>query len=418
MRDATRDHGPAGARRERALWLVAIAAWALFAARLLASGFRADDWTFLAHVRSAGSWIDLVTPSGHFAFFRPAALLLFRSEHAVFGLNAAGYLLVNVLLHAANAALGACVLVHCGASRRQAQIAAALFLVGVGHLGKQIGWACASGPLASVTACLASMAAAGALLRGGSGRRAVPVLVGGFLLAPLLHESGALAPLLVGLVLAAAAPTATAHRSLVRQVAAVGARVSVGWILVLVSLRAQYPAYPGALENVARAPWLLWRYLGFLLFPVQPQQWSGAPVVHAFLGTLLVAGAVACFRRVRLQTWRGVALLWIWMFAALLPYGLVPMPGLWLEPRYVYFASLPLCGLLVLGFEHLPRRFALLHRHAWLERAASVALLAGLLLTIALQMTYAARRQALAGVEESRGLADMASTEHAWRTLR
>jgi hypothetical protein len=224
------------------------------------------------------------------------------------------------------------------------------------------------------------------------------------LLAPLWHESGGMAPLLVAIV--ACMPTGRCGDPRARQralrLAAVGAIASMAWVVVLLSLRARYPAYTQAVdwsEIVSR--WL--RYPGLLVFPLQEAQWRLAPVLHAVFGAAAAAGAVFLLRR-RPRT--PAAALSAWAYAALLPFCLVPMPGSWLEPRYLYGAALPACGLAALALQHAARSTRPALRRA--AMAAAVTALAG---TLVLQSMLGARWRDLARAGEGAGLASLAAMD-------
>jgi hypothetical protein len=385
--------------------LLSVAAFALLVARRLDAGFRDDDWVFLAHVRSAGSWLELLAPSGHFAFYRPGALWLFHTEHALFGLQSGGYLLVNAALHLANAVLGARVLAQFGLSRGAASFAGALFLLGFGHWGKQVAWACASGPLACVGLCLVAMWGVGVLARTSPSIRSRPgVWVGTALAlfaAPLFHEAGVMMPVLVGLVLWR---SRAAHRTLVWVSAT--SLPCFAWLLTLVMLDARYPAYLRATAQLEALPLLLLRYPGLLFFPVQEAQWDWAPWIHALLGGACVGLGIAATRRDHRQP----AALAAWAYAVLLPFCLVGMPDRWLEPRYLYFAALPadaLVALLVLR--------KLVAASTATRGAIVAATLAGAVAAVGMQIVLDSKYAELARGAEQAGLADMSLAEHDWR---
>jgi hypothetical protein len=332
-------HAPSAGLILAAALLLALAVYA----PAFDNGFRDVDFVFLARVRSAAAWLDLVRSAPEFTFYRPAALLLFGFEERLFGLTGGLYLAFNVALHVLNAALAWLLARRLAVPSRTAALGVGLFLVGCGSYGKQVLWACTSGALAALSAGLAAailgLVASDPALR----RRRAAAAVGLLLLlglAPWLHEAALAAPLAVGLMLVAA-PHRPHGRGLAAWIVLLGLPIAV-WVVGLQSVVATHPEYGAGWHRLADVPGRLWGYLGLLVWPIQAQGLGWAPRLRG-VAALAVGAALAA------QLWRGdrrrriaVALIVV----ALAPFCLVPMPAGWLEVRYLYAAALPACLLL------------------------------------------------------------------------
>jgi len=313
---------------------VCAAAGMLLLLRGADNGFRDDDFVFLQHVARHRSLSDLLAPSPAFAFYRPGAILLFALESRCFGANAAGFLGFNIVLHLMNASLLVSVLQRLGLSRRVAIWSGTLFALGVGHYGKEVLWACTSGGLMAVTSILVALR--GSLAS--STRRGLLLVSMGILLAPLLHEIGLVAPVLVVAGLA----TRPGFRRSLRFVPLLFLPAVV-WVALLRTMSASHPAYELG-PNLVRAPWMILKYLGFMAVPLQDSQIGVAPWMRAAASLALLASSVWAWRRGSAAS----RLLAAWPYVVLAPFALVPMPDGWFEMRYLYLAAVPYCVLLAM----------------------------------------------------------------------
>jgi hypothetical protein len=366
----------------------------LVCARAVDNSFRADDFVFLDHVIQAESLGDLLRSSSNFAFYRPAALVLFWAEHRLFDFWAGGYLVVNFLLHLANAWLLLRVLGRLGASAWVGNVATALFLLGVGHYAKQLLWACTSGGLAAVTVSLAGMLVVldGAPTARSRPRRAVVLGVWGLLfLAMALHEAALATPILVLLL--------WHHRGTPWRHALVAFVPALIWIGLLAGLSHDHPAYGRAPLGALLAPLYVLRYPGFMLLPIQPEQSVLALPLQIALAAAMLALAIALLRR---RDPGPAKFLVLWLYAALLPYGLITLPNWWLEIRYLYFAAMPFCALLALGLDAARR-----HPDARLRRMVVAATTVFVLSALALQLYIEHRGDQASHSEESRRLHEL-----------
>jgi hypothetical protein len=84
-----------------------------------------------------GSWAALFVPQPH-GFFQPLVSLIFFAEYLLFGLNAQGYYLVNILIHSINAFLVFLLVETLLKDRAIAILSSLLFLCAVGNYGKAV----------------------------------------------------------------------------------------------------------------------------------------------------------------------------------------------------------------------------------------------------------------------------------------
>jgi len=310
---------------------VCVLAGLLLLIRGVDNGFRDDDFVFLNHVAQHRALSDLLAPSPAFAFYRPGAILLFALESHCFGTDATGYLGFNIGLHLVNAWLLASVLERLGLARVVAIWSATLFALGVGHYCKEVLWACTSGGLAAVICMLAALRC----ILGSNARRRLLLSLVGITIAPLLHEMGLVAPVLV---LAGLATRTDSTRAL--RYAPLLLLPAVLWVGVLLTLSASHPAYDLG-PNVARAPQMITKYIGFMVMPLQDSQLGAAPLLRAVASFTLIAASVWAWRRGSAVS----RLIAAWPYVVLAPFALVPLPGGWIEMRYLYCAAMPYCVL-------------------------------------------------------------------------
>jgi hypothetical protein len=315
------------------------------------NGFREDDFEYLAAAaNSRGSAV--LAPHAEIPFYRPGGFTLFWAEYGVFGLAGGRYLIFSYVLHLLTALAAWALFARLGLRRAAAALGAGLFLLGLGHYGKQVMWACTSGSLMAVLLSVLAMLAWTAHLereRGGGWLLATGAgLAAG--LAPTFHECGLMAPVLLGLL---AVYLRGGRRLLRADALAVTALPLLAWVF-LVLLRSGGHALGQPLAVLRR----LILYPGMALLPLQPSDsvvgltpWMGrlghlVAAAHLVLGALVIGWIIFAHVR-RLPS--GIRLLSIWILVALAPYALVPLPAGWLELRYLYFAAVPISGLMAAG---------------------------------------------------------------------
>jgi hypothetical protein len=117
----------------------------------------------------------------------------------------------------------------------------------------------------------------------------------------------------------------------------------------------------------------LFRYTGFMLFPLQRPLYAGEmnlELLTAFFAVarplqyLLALGLLLMSLRLLARGSSGVRFLVVWMYVAVVPFAFVVMHGAWLELRYVYYAAVPLCALAARGAAHLYAQNRKLPRYA------------------------------------------------------
>jgi hypothetical protein len=341
--------------------LLCVLSLALFAPSFN-NGFRADDYNFLYNTTHSPGLMELISPGGGFAFFRPGAWALFAAEYGAFGMHSGPYIAVNWLIHLLNSALLLLVLRRSGYGAAAAAWAAGLFVLGFGHYGKQVMWACTSGPLTAVALILSAVLIALKATdpKAGSGERRLAPL-GGLLvlLAASFHESSLVAPVI------ALALCVKAHGpwKQMRKAPVLWTTVGWLWIGVLALAASAHDTYPQAASDITMMPSRLVKYVGIMALPVQnsplleriwPPLGAHAHLIQLVLGFVVLAGALI-YGRVR--GWSVWALL-AWLLVVLVPFSLVGISaGNWIELRYVYFAAMAFDTLLVLWLLERGKRF-------------------------------------------------------------
>ncbi len=346
------------------------------------NSFRDDDFVFILRVAECESPKECFHASERFAFYRPGAVLLFWAEYRFFGVEDAGaYLRMNFRIHIILSACLLGLLRRLGATWNTTLLAGGMFAVGLGHYGKQVMWASTSGPLLAILLVVCAIWQVAGYM--GTMTNSPPtqpfkkygLLAGASILmmiAPAFHEVGLTAPFLtVALLWVWGGKTRGRRWVLVPSVLTV-----VVWAMIYRTVSGGYETYQGATDAILRAPVVLFRYLGFMLLPIQESSLvHGQPLLvrwllgvagplHVILGAAVVAGSGYLL----LRGSRRAKFLAVWLYVALIPFCLIGLPEGWLELRYVYFAAAPLCALI--STELLPRLFE--RGKAW--RAAAVAL--------------------------------------------
>lgn len=349
----------------------------------LDNGFRADDFHFLAAAAGAESLGDLLVPKANIAFFRPAAMALFGLEYALFGPRPGLFIAFNILLHALNALLALRLFRRLGLGAAAAGCGAGLFYLGVFHFGKQVNWACTSGGLLAVALLL------GALLidlrcRQGRFYLLAPLAV----LAPLCHEVGLLLP---ALLLARRGYAEGFSRRRLGE--AMALLLLGGGFWLFGNLRFAVGTAAGTLQPSAPLA-MLWRglgYLGLMLLPLQDsvtlraQLPTAQPLLAALdiLRPLLGLALAGLLLTLALRREGAARFLAAWALIVLLPFAAVPLPGGWLDLRYLYPVALPACALAGM---FIARNWA--GRRMLALSLCALLLLAALPLTLLLERSY------------------------------
>jgi hypothetical protein len=354
--------------------LIAIKYWWLFLLFLVFSlivyassfdnPFREDDFSFLKQAGEFSGLGDLYRPNSDFSFYRPGALGLFLLEVKMFGPEGGRFLEFNFGVHVLNALLLIQVLLALGFTRAVSFLAGSLFVVGFGHYGKQVMWARTSGPLFAVLLSLSAvlLAARSTHVVRSTNARAfdqkgivyLSSLLLILLVVPLFHESGIVAPVLVGAIVWMKMPSNTGWRNAYQLVFL---SPIIVWLVVYLLVPSDYEPYGHTSHMLLSAPGTLCDHLGFMLFPIKQSRlvderaqlfgWllRASGVVRWLLsGAVLLMSAVILLRRDRALKYSTM-----WMYVTLLPFCFVRLPEGWLELRYVYFAAMPLCGFVAFG---------------------------------------------------------------------
>jgi hypothetical protein len=246
-----------------------------------------------------------------------------------------------------------------------------LFVLGVGHYGKQVMWASTSGPLLSIVITLLTLMLTIRWMEyvrrsGDHGLLRDPPAfpLGVFLLLlvnPLFHEASLFTPLFLAIVVwLNRTPRSVNSWSRMALVFS----PTVVWLLAVIFLARTHTAYEKIPDTLFEAPQVFLRYLGFMLFPVQssdvamslPRPVSAlvgvAEYVQLFAGTLVAVALAIALLRGR----RPIQILTVWLIVAVVPASFVEIPERWLELRYLYYAAIPFCALLSYVFMEMFRR--------------------------------------------------------------
>lgn len=350
---------------QRLLLLLAVASASLFCALFAFSpgfdnGFYLDDFVLLQRCQDARTDPGVVLDRWVEPFNRPLSQAAFYLEYRFWGLDSGRYIITNTLLHVANAAL-LFWLFQAPLGPPVAAAAALLFALGFGFYGKALLWAANLPDLLATTFVLLTgiVAHKGQLARLASQRAAWMGLAGVlFALALASKESGLMAIFMVaGLI--------WPHR---RSVGSVVRKIGVLVVIAGTYLFLQVLAGSGV-ARLAQDPtaWLAMpmralRLATLMFVPVlqdSPLLASANPIlarsgalldqVRPILGLALLAVAVVFFIR------GSGAVRWLLasFLAFLLPFGLIHMPGTWLDVRYTYLPATCYCGLAALVLRSL-----------------------------------------------------------------
>lgn len=366
---------------QRLLLRLAVAGAALFCALFAFSpgfdnGFYFDDFVVLQRCQDARTDAGVLLQRWVEPFNRPLSQAAFYLEYRLWGLDSGRYILTNTLLHVLNAAL-LFWLFQAPLGAPAAAAAALLFALGLGFYGKALLWAANLPDLLATTFVLVTgiVAHRGQLARLATQRAAWMGLAGVlFAMALACKESGIMAMFMVaGLI--------WPHR---RSVGSVVRKIGLLVVIAAAYLFLQVLAGSG-IARLAQDPtaWLAMpmralRLATLMFVPVlqdSPLLAAANPLVarsaalldqlRPILGLVLLAVAILFFVR------GSGAVRWLLasFLAFLLPFGLIHMPGAWLDVRYTYLPATCFCGLA-----------ALVLRALWQTRNA----VARLMVTIAL----------------------------------
>lgn len=326
----------------------AVAAVVLVQLPVLGGYFFNDDAVPLADIASRGTGayikdlflMDDLTPNWRFL-----TGLVYLAEYRAFGLDALPYLLVNVALHGATAALLCWLLWRALGAVWPAALGGALFGVTAAHV-PTVGQVTA---LNNVLAAFLLVSSVVVLYEGPGRRSAAPWTAGAALLfagAVAANESSAVsAPVLALVTVWRLAPGRDARAwARVALVAAPFAVLSIAAVAGFASCgctEAELYERDEVLSN-------LWLYFGRLLYPVGLEAPGHAGAAHLAAGPVLLALALLALAR-------GPALGRIaaaWLVLAVVPY--LPL-GLWSASRYVYLAAAPFALLAAVYAHELAR---------------------------------------------------------------
>jgi hypothetical protein len=373
--------------RVKITFLVLYAAYALFSLLIYSRAaniqFCRDDHVFLSRVETLPLREGL-KPSPRFAFYRPGALGLFYLEHRLFERKSGAYIVFNCVLHFLISVLMLAILLRLRLGTDTALLASGIFLLGFGHFGKQMMWACSSGSLVSVLLSLAAILAGIEWMRPAArdGRRDTALnrilypaaIVALLTVSPLFHETSIVTGIVIASIIMVMPPPNEAHK-LKRAIVALLPLAL--WVLVFSSRSEVYLAHVHIRRAALGVPLHMIRYTGFMTFPLQPTHLAAlgstwveliraANALHIAVGSMLLA----TFLWLAFKAGPGLRVLSMWFVCALLPFTLVQVPGTWLELRYLYCASIPFCGFTAAAVVALAARGPVL-------RTISAALLIG-----------------------------------------
>ncbi len=345
-----------GKGRDHWIYLAFVVLSFLVYSRAFDNGFRQDDFVFLKHVETT-TFLDSLKPCTSFAFYRPGTIALFRFIHMIFGRNGGAYIVFNFLTHLASSFLVLLILKRMRSFRGSAALAAGLFLLGLGHYGKTVMWACCCGQLVSIVLSLGGILLS---IRSCEDRKSgYKLFLAIFLMtaAVLFHEGAIVSPFVAMLAVLFNTDSRRVHR----RVRAVLLLIPVPLLLIIYRfLLLTNPEYGLQVSLFYQVPGYLIRYAGFTVFPLQNTSIVNvspalrrlldmAPQLHWMIGALLLA--VMGYLAVR--PGKDVRTLSAWFPVAILPFTLIALPEDWLQLRYIYFASIPVCALTAAGLQWL-----------------------------------------------------------------
>lgn len=302
-------------------------------------------------------WTTLDLPQ-----YYPLTFTTFWAEAAIWGDNARGFHVVNILLHAANAALVVLLLTRLGLSRGAATAAALLFAVAPVQV-MSVAWISERKNLLSTLFALLTMLAWSAALRrerwGASYAAALLAFA-----AALLSKS---AWLVLPIVLLGQA--VWVHRQGVRQaILRVAPFFVLGALSAIPTVLAEQayldPDVPALSQRLAAMPAALLLYVARTLAPIGLSpfypKWDASFASPAFVAAVLALAGIAAalwrfgWKLEPVQRW-GVCLFVVCLLPVLgfLPYG--NMAVTWVSDHFVYYAAIGLYAAVVVAAARMAR---------------------------------------------------------------
>jgi protein O-mannosyl-transferase len=288
----------------------------------------------------------------YFQNFLPLHLLSYMLDHAIWGLNAGGYHLSSVLIHAVNSVLCLLVVRRLSGDAVVGLVAALLFAVHPAHV-EAVAWVSIRKDLLSTTFLLLSLWSY-LEARRGDRLRLVPYLgsCAWFLLGMLSKVS--VAPLPAFLLVLDRMPEGKAGRGkTVPWLRALGSKIPYALLaapLMLLNSRAQVTAQAAyahePIRYLAVKGHAVWNYLALLFGREGNPDYDLPGIAPSFAATTVqLAGllvlpvlAVLLYRWKRRQEFLGV----VWVFLTLLPALLFPLVT-YMADRYLYAPSIGFC---------------------------------------------------------------------------
>ena len=288
----------------------------------------------------------------YFQNFLPLHLLSYMLDHAIWGMNAGGYHLSSVLIHAVNSVLCLLVVRRLSGDAVVGLVAALLFAVHPAHV-EAVAWVSIRKDLLSTTFLLLSLWSY-LEARRGNRLRLVPYLgsCAWFLLGMLSKVS--VAPLPAFLLVLDRMPEGKAGRGkTVPWLRALGSKIPYALLaapLMLLNSRAQVTAQAAyahePIRYLAVKGHAVWNYLALLFGREGNPDYDLPGIAPSFAATTVqLAGllvlpvlAVLLYRWKRRQEFLGV----VWVFLTLLPALLFPLVT-YMADRYLYAPSIGFC---------------------------------------------------------------------------
>ncbi len=276
-------------------------------------------------------------------FWRPLVDTYFYAGWRVFGLEPAGWHVMNVLLHSANATLATVLTWKLTRSRATAIIAGALFVV-LPTYEIAVSW------ISSATELYATLFYLLTLVLYHQSMRAKVwqswfywTSLATMLLALLSKESAVTLPAMVALLDWSERRDSSADSvtETIRDTAPFLALAAAYIAFIYVEQYVQQST-SGRYEFGAHGFENLWEYLKWIALPISNGALPAAPALRPFFGSLLLLFGLFVFA-VRN---RGMMFAFVWMIIALTPY--VFFPGT--SQRYTYLAAVPLSILVAIAF--------------------------------------------------------------------
>lgn len=359
-----------------ALALVAVALG--FYAPVLDNGFwHGEDFRALEVAQQLHAEPGLLLQRDALARHHPVPLALFLAEYELFGTDARGWYVVNLVLHGANAFLVYLLVMVLLSDRRIAVLSGVLFAVGVGSYGKAVMFAGGAENLLITTLYLLILVL---YIRDDlRGRR-------GFLRPTFLVV------LLLFLLVSLAKPTSfalvgglLAYKVFFRGERGSSGRIFeprllllVGGAVVFWALReltgtvtfSHGSAGDNPLEFAVNFVKNMLNYLVHMFFPVHVSRlvetsnpvvralYAAAPVLRFVIGLSLISYSLFGF----VFGNRTIRFFLSWTFISVLPYCAVAFPEDWLNIRYLYQVSIGFCFIMASG---TVLSMDLLHRRRW-----------------------------------------------------